>query len=147
MRKLIVFSVLILCMNIFECNASQIINHNSFTLIDDYLKTFKKSPNDVTFIFEGNGWKNKTLKMTSPEYLLGEFKDKKFRELSFNLSEGEKCVLGLAVLNADSSKIEMQIGIAIDISKGRFIVLNWEGSGFSMKAYKEKPKNLEADSE
>lgn len=53
MKKLIVFTVLLLCMNIFECNASQIINHNSFTLIDDYLKTFKKSQNDVTFIFQG----------------------------------------------------------------------------------------------
>ncbi|MBR4597938.1 MAG: hypothetical protein IKO42_06055 [Opitutales bacterium] len=120
-----------------------IINHNSYALADDYYaKSFTKSQNDVTFIFTGCGWEGKVFRMDAPKRILGEFKDKKFRELSFNLAEGEKCVWGLAVLNADGSKIEMQISVAIDISKGRFIVLNCEGSGFSMKAYKEKPKEL-----
>ena len=90
MKKLIVFTVLLLCMNIFMCNATQIINHNSFALVEDYIKTFKASQNDVTFIFKGNGWEGKTFKMTLPERLLGEFKKDLFEEISFNCKQGEE---------------------------------------------------------
>lgn len=144
MKKLIVFTVLLLCMNIFMCNATQIINHNSFALVEDYIKTFKASQNDVTFIFKGNGWEGKTFKMTLPKRLLGEFKKDLFEEISFNCKQGEeKNGIGLLVLNSDNSKIELEIGVTIDLLKGRYIVLYWEGIDFSIKAYKKRPKFIE----
>ena len=142
MKKLIVFTVLLLCMNIFMCNATQIINHNSFALVEDYIKTFKASQNDVTFIFKGNGWEGKTFKMTLPKRLLGEFKKDLFEEISFNCKQGEeKNGIGLLVLNSDNSKIELEVGVTIDLLKGRYIVLYWEGVDFSIKAYKKRPKD------
>lgn len=144
MKKLIVFIVLLLCMNIFMCNATQIINHNSFAFVEDYIKTFKASQNDVTFIFKGNGWEGKTFKMTLPKRLLGEFKKDLFEEISFNCKQGEeKNGIGLLVLNSDNSKIELEIGVTIDLLKGRYIVLYWEGVDFSIKAYKKRPKFIE----
>ena len=130
--------------------ARTIIDHNSYALAGDYLKTFKKSQNDATFFFTGSGWEGKVFKMNAPKRILGEFKDKNFRELSFNFDECKEGVensFEMSVINADCSKIEMRIAVDIDLSKGRFIVLHWDGSDFSMKAYKEKPKNLEAISE
>lgn len=80
--------------------------------------------------------------MTSPKYLLGEFKEGLFKELSFNCLEGEeKNGIGLLVLNSDNSKIELEIGVTIDLLKGRYIILYWEGVDFSIKAYKKRPKD------
>ena len=143
MRRLIILFALVSFLP--AAFARIIIDHNSYALAGDYVKTFKKSQNDATFFFTGSGWEDKVFKMNAPERILGEFKDKKFRELSFNFDEpgnAGKNVFVMEVANADGSKIEMRIAVDIDLSKGRFIVLHWDGSDFSMKAYKEKPKNL-----
>lgn len=146
MKRLTTIIVLVFCINVFVCNAHQIINHTSYTLVDDYLKSFEESQNDVTFIFKGSGWNGKTFILQSPKRLLGEFKKDLFKELSFNMNPivdanpGE-IPFSLEVLDASASYKEIKVDLNINPAKGKFIVLYWEGANFSVKAYKNRIQN------